>query len=202
MSDKKPEKSGLCAEPSAGGTAVPAAEVKLWFVKEILPLEAMLMRFLHKNWRNASDVEDLRQEIYAHILKAAETKIPDQAKAFVFATARNLLVDQFRKQNVVPIEAAVDLDLTSFPSEEPGPERSVFAREMLRRLQSALNGLPPRCREAVVLHRIEGLSRRQISQRMGITEQAVANNVARGMFVLADALYGESSTAGGQHDPA
>src|SRR5690348_8212497 len=29
-------------------------DVSAWFVREVLPLEAILMQFLHHNWRNAS----------------------------------------------------------------------------------------------------------------------------------------------------
>lgn len=188
------------AEACARGTAVPAADVKAWFVREILPLEAMLMRYLRKNWRNESDVEDLRQEVYAQVLREAESEIPQRAKAFLFAKARNVMIDRFRKENVIPIELGMDMELSGVPADEPGPERTTYARHTLRRLQLALNELPPRYREALLMARVNGLSRREIAQRMGISEQAVGNYVHRGMFVLADLLYGERTILGGEHD--
>jgi RNA polymerase sigma-70 factor (ECF subfamily) len=202
MSDETPSMNNEGAGQRAGGTAVSTAEVKAWFVSDVLPLEAMLMRFLYRNWRNPSDAEDLRQEVYAHVLKAAETKIPERTKPFVFATARNLIIDRLRRENIVPIEIADDQDLAMIPTDEPGPERSVSARDTLRKLQLALDQLPPRCREALVLQRIEGLSRREIAQRMGIGEQAVANYVQHGLFVLADLLFAERTLPGGEHEPA
>jgi RNA polymerase sigma-70 factor (ECF subfamily) len=63
---------------------------------------------------------------------------------------------------------------------------------MLRRLQAALDRLPPRCREVVVLRRIEGLSRPEIALRMGISTDTVSEHLAHGMFVLAELLYGEN----------
>lgn len=188
------------AEPRATGTAVPGADVKKWFVQEILPLEAMLMRYLRKNWRNESDIEELRQEVYSQLLREAEVEIPVRAKAFLFSKARNVMVDRFRKENVVPIELGMDLELSSVPTDEPGPERTAYARHTLRKLQLALNELPPRYREALLMARVSGLSRREIAQRMGISEQAVGNYVHRGMFVLADLLYGERTILGGEHD--
>ncbi len=179
------------ANPRRVEKCVTSSQAKAWFVREVLPLEAMLMRFLARNWRNRSDLEDLRQEIYAQVLDAAESNIPDQAKPFVFSVARNLLIDRFRKAHIVPIEAAAELDTLKVPSDEPGPERSVVARDLLRRLQLGIEQLPPRCREAVVLKRIEGLSRREIAQRMGIAEQTVSDHIAYGMRILADVIYGE-----------
>lgn len=191
MTEKTPETDFCGGATRCAGALVTAGLAKAWFVREVLPLEAMLMRFLARNWRDKAELEDLRQDVYAHVLDAAETEIPEQAKPFVFSVARNLLIDRFRKQHIVPIEAVAELDGLNVPTDEPGPERSVLARDMLRRLQSGIDQLPPRCREAVVLKRIEGLSRREIAQRMGITEQTVSDHIAYGMRLLANVLYGE-----------
>jgi RNA polymerase sigma-70 factor (ECF subfamily) len=200
MIEETPGVSSDGIEPRAKGAAVRAADIKTWFVREILPLEAMLMRYLHKNWRNESDIEDLRQEVYAQVLREAKSAIPERAKAFLFAKARNVMIDRFRKENVIPIELGMDMELSGVPADEPGPERTAYARRTLRRLQLALNELPPRYREALLMARVSGLSRREIAQRMGVSEQVVGNYVHRGMFVLADLLYGERSILGGEHD--
>lgn len=200
MNDEKPSWNNEGVNSRAEDAAVLWAEVKAWFVRDVLPLEATLMRFLQRNCRNPSDVEDVRQEVYANLLRAAEKKLPERTKPFLFQTARNVLIDRQRRENVIPIEIAAGLDLTIVPSDEPGPERSAFARETLRRLQIALNDLPPRYREALILKRVEGLSLQEISRRMGIPEQVVSNYIRRGVFVLADQLYGEQSAVGGGHD--
>jgi RNA polymerase sigma factor (sigma-70 family) len=178
------------------GAAVTASEVQAWFVREVLPLEAILMQYLHRNWRNASDLADLRQEVYVRVCEAAQNQIPDSAKAFTLTTARNLLINRVRREQVVPIEAAGDLDALDIARDEPGPDRTVIARDELRRLQAALDRLSPRSREAVVLGRIEGLSRRQIAARMGIAEDTVRQHLAHGMRTLADILYGVTQDTG------
>lgn len=200
MSEEKPSWNGKSGNSHAGGEVVPSAEAKAWFVRDVLPLEAMLMRFLQRNCRNPGDVEDVRQEVYANILRAAEKALPEKTKPFLFTTARNILINRLHRENVIPIEIAADLDLTIVPSDDPGPERTVLAREALRRLQLALNDLPPRHREALLLKRVEGLSLQEISRRMGISEQVVSNYIRRGVFALADQLYGEQSAVGGEHD--
>jgi RNA polymerase sigma factor (sigma-70 family) len=168
-----------------------APEVKAWFVREVLPLEAALMQFLHHNWRKAGDIADLRQEVYARVCEAARKQIPHPVKPFVFTIARNLLIDRVRREQIVPIDAVSDLDALGIAMDVPGPDRAVMAREELRRLQGALDRLPQRCREIVVLARIEGLSGREIAGRMGISEPAVSQQLDNGMRALADALYGE-----------
>ena len=163
-----------------------------WFVREVLPLEAALMQFLRRSWPNKSDIDDLAQEVYARVYEAAREKIPQPVKPFVFTIARNLLIDRVRHEQVVPIEAVADLETLGVAVDAPGPDRNVMAQDELRRLQAALEKLPPRCREVVVLRRIEGLSRPEIALRMGISTDTVSEHLAHGMFVLAELLYGEN----------
>ncbi|HEV2560938.1 MAG TPA: RNA polymerase sigma factor [Rhizomicrobium sp.] len=165
-----------------------ASEVEAWFVREVLPLEAMLMQYLRRNWRDTGSIEDLRQEIYVRVCEAARKSIPRPAKSFVFVTARNLIIDRVRKEHVVPIEAVADLDALAVAIDMPGPERNVIARDELRRLQAALDQLPPRSREAIILGRIEGLTGREIARRMNIAETTVSEHLANGMHALTNIL--------------
>jgi RNA polymerase sigma-70 factor (ECF subfamily) len=178
--------------------AVTKADLRTWFIREVLPLEPMLMHFLQKNWRNRSDLEDFRQEVYENVLQAAEINRPEQVKPFLFATARNLLINRLQRESIVSIDAVADLDALGVAAEDPGPDRGTLARDNLRRLQEALDTLAPRCREALLLKRIEGLSTREIAQRMGISEQSVANHVARGVRALAERVYGEPVSQKGE----
>jgi len=173
------------------GAEMTLPDLNAWFVREVLPLEAALMQFLQHNWRNKSDIADLRQDVYERVCEAAQKQRPDQTKAFLFRTARNLIVDRIRREHVVPIEAVSDLDALGLALDVPGPERSAIARDELRRLQAALDRLPPRCREAIVLGRIEGLAGHEIAARMGIGEATVSIHLANGIRTLVDILYGD-----------
>ena len=82
-----------------------------------------------------------------------------------------------------------DPNALNLAADEPSPDRTVIARDELRRLQSALDRLPERCREAVILGRIEGLSGREIAERMGITESTVSIHLANGVRALVDAFF-------------
>jgi RNA polymerase sigma factor (sigma-70 family) len=185
------ETSETGRESAHAGAAMTPAELEIWFAREVLPLEAILMQFLQHNWRNKSDIGDIRQEIYVRVCEAALREVPSQPKQFVFRTARNLLIDRVRRERIVPFEAVEDLDALDLVIEELGPDRITMARDELRRLQAALDRLPPRAREAVVLGRIEGLSRPEIALRMGVAEDTVSEHITNGMRTLADILYGD-----------
>jgi RNA polymerase sigma factor (sigma-70 family) len=180
---------GADARESASMTA---PDIDAWFAREVLPLEAALMQFLQHNWRNNSDVADLRQDIYVHVYEAALRQLPEKPKQFVFATARNLLVDRVRREQIVPIEAVADLDALDVAMDEPSPDRQIIARDELKHLQAALDRLTPRCREAVVLGRIEGLSGVQIAERMGINQSTVSKHLTDGLAALTNMIHGET----------
>src|SRR6185437_14527106 len=50
-------------------------------------------------------IKDLCQDVYVEVYEAAHAEIPQSAKAFVFAVARNILVDRIRREQIVSIEA-------------------------------------------------------------------------------------------------
>ena len=166
-----------------------SAELDEWFVREVLPLEAALLRFLRRNRREADDVVDLRQEVYVRVYEAAAQQgVPGQPKPFVFAIARNLLIDLARRAQVVSIETYAELDTLDLPGDELTPERHASGRQELRLLQLALDELPARCREVVQLRKIDDLPQREVAAHMGITEDTVERQVSKGMRALADAL--------------
>jgi RNA polymerase sigma factor (sigma-70 family) len=171
--------------------AMNASKVRAWFVREVLPLEAALMQFLRRSLSNKSDVDDVRQDVYVRVFEAARREIPVPARPFVFTVARNLVIDRMRKENVIPIEVVADLDTMGIAGDEPSPDRNVIAREDLARLQRGLDLLSPRIQEAVVLRKIEGLSRQEIAVRMGISEHTVDRHLTDGMCALADLMFSD-----------
>ena len=193
---KTPDSGREDADSHRADSDVTTPEYEGWFVREVLPLEADLMQFLRRSWQNKSDIDDLCQDVYARTLDAARQKIPMPTRPFVFTIARNLVIDRARREHVVPIEAMANLESLGVALDTPSPERSAIARDELRQLQAAIDRLPPRCREVVILGRIEGLSGRQIAARLGIAETTVSDHLTAGMYALTDMLLGELADAG------
>ena len=166
------------------GLAVSDDAASAWFVREILPLEAILVTYLRQNWHNASDVADLRQEVYARVFEAAREQIPDNPKRFLLTSARNLLIDRVRREQVVPMESFADFDALGIAAETPEPDRALIRKENIRRLEAALAELPPRTREAITLAYFEGLSITEIARRMNVAQPVASKFVARGTLIL------------------
>jgi len=178
--------------------SVESSAADAWFLREVLPLEGELSGYFRRNWRNESDVRDLVQEVYVRVYAhaSAAPELPQRTRAFVFTTARNLLLNKSRDAQVVPLEMVGDVEGLAAATDQPGPDRTVIGRDELRRLQTALDQLAPRCREAILLRQLEGLSRKEIAHRMGISETTVKDYLAVGLFALSDIFFGTSGNGG------
>lgn len=166
-----------------------------WFTEEVLVHEEALLRYLLRCWPHREEAHDLRQDIYARVYEAAAQGFPTQPKAFLFATARNLLADRARRARVVSIEPMGDFEPSRVLIDDVSPERWCGGRQALKRLADAFDRLPDRCREVVWLRRVEELSQKDVALRLGISEKTVEKHIAKGMRLLADQLFGGEGLA-------
>jgi RNA polymerase sigma factor (sigma-70 family) len=175
------------------GASVADAELDDWFINAVLIHEPSLTAFLRRNYRDQSEVADLRQDIYAKVYQAARQERPKLVKAFIFAIARNLLIDRARAARVVQIDTMGDLSSLNVIADEIPADRSLSARHDLERLKQAIDSLPPRCRQVLILRKVEELSQREVAAEMRITQATVEKQLAKAVRVLA-AMMGEAET--------
>jgi len=165
-------------------------QLQAWFDREVFPLEAALTRYIRRHWRNESDVADLRQEIYVRIYASAQRQLPAHPRAFLFTTARNHLINVARSARVVSLDLVADLEATFPDLSGSNLDRQLSARDELRRVQEGLERLPARCRQVLVLRRVEGLSTREVAEHLNISVSTVENQLVHGLRALTDFMMG------------
>lgn len=166
-----------------------------WFVTEVLPYEAALVRYLRRVWPNADDISDIRQEVFLRVYEAAKKAKPAVPKMVLFTTARNLMADKVRHERVVSIDYTQDFDVLNVLIDEISPERRLSARQDLRRLSDALDGLSDDCRAVVWLRRVEGLSQREAAARLGMNEGTLESHMCRGVKALVRTVFENGSSS-------
>lgn len=140
-------------------------------------------RFLVSRLGSRGLSQDLAHEAAVRLMQARETgNGPDDGRAWMFRTARNLAIDEVRRRLPNPLgQEALGwvVDPSSLPAPEPlfrvGTEE-VSRSEMLAQLPRALDRLPPHYRRMLVAHYQEGLDCESMAARERIT---VANAKVR-----------------------
>jgi RNA polymerase sigma-70 factor (ECF subfamily) len=82
-------------------------------------------------------------------------------------------------------------------SPDPSPERTVSSHEEFRALEVSLEELPPICRKAFLLRRVEELSQREVAEKLGISVKTVEKYMARAVRFLIR-TYGRGGESGSQ----
>jgi RNA polymerase sigma factor (sigma-70 family) len=171
-----------------------------WFVREILPHEAALLRYLARVWPDASEIQDIRHDAYVRILEGAHRLRPTAPKALLFSIARNLMIDRVRSSRIVPIHLPGDLDSLSVLVDEATPERHASIREQLVSVTDAVNRIPAKCREVLWLRRVESLSQKEIAARLGVTERTVEKHMMHAARLLVDFSSAPDTRKSGSQD--
>jgi RNA polymerase sigma factor (sigma-70 family) len=159
-----------------------------WFVREVLPHEAALLRYLARVWPNPADIQDIRHDAYVRILEGADRLRPIAPKSLLFTTARHLMIDRARRNRIVPIDLLEDLDSLNVLVDEVTPERRTSIRQQLITVTAAINRLPEKCREVLWLRRVENLSQKEIAGKLGVSEGTVEKHMMRAARLLVDFL--------------
>jgi RNA polymerase sigma-70 factor (ECF subfamily) len=166
-----------------------------WFLRNILPHEAGLRGWLacHQPPKGL-EVEDVIQEAYAILADLETVEDIRFPRAYLFQVARSVITRHVRRARVVSIHLLDDLTRLEEADDAPSPERIAIDRDQLRWLAAAIAAMPAKTQEAFVLRRVEGLSQREISKRMAISENTVEKHISRGLRFLIE-WFGDGGKA-------
>jgi RNA polymerase sigma-70 factor (ECF subfamily) len=123
--------------------------------------------YMMRRGADAGTAEDLAQETLLTVWRKAALYAGDKGSmtTWVFAIARNLRIDRLRRE--VPWQELPEGRLAE-ASGDPLPDEAMAEKERQQRVQAALAGLPHEQKEVVALAYLEGLSHREIAQRLGM----------------------------------
>jgi RNA polymerase sigma factor (sigma-70 family) len=175
---------------------MPPPDQDRWFTDQVLPHEPVLRGYLC-GLAAPADIDDLVQETYARLLRAHERGPITSPRGLLFATARNAARDLFRRRATANTFPITEIDESRVFDEAPGVAEIVSRRQETELLEAAIAGLPPRCREILLLRKFENLSHREIATRLGIAEHTVEAQLTKALhrceafFVRCGALEAE-----------
>lgn len=152
-----------------------------WFANEVRAHDAMVKAYLRSSFPAIRDVEDVAQESYLRAWKAHATRPIKSAKALFFTVARRLALNAIRRERRSPVTTASELEQRRAFDQAPDAALAVSTAEEVQLLIEAVEALPAKCREIFVLRRLQGVPQKEIAERLGLSEQTVQVQAARGL---------------------
>lgn len=143
-------------------------------------------RFVYFRVGHQQTAEDLVSHIFEKVIKHFHRFKKQQGateKSWIFTIARNTLIDHYRKQGN---DKAIDDSIEDLVIVDTAPlADDLFDRkDTLEQVTAAIQLLPPRQQECVLLRLDADLTNIEISELIGIDQKAVASTIAKAMNTL------------------
>jgi RNA polymerase sigma factor (sigma-70 family) len=130
--------------------------------------------------------EDITQEVFISALRRMrETERPIAFKPWVYEIAKNACIDQFRRsRRAEEISYDADegvgaLEHSRLAAVDGGPDDAIDTKQQLDHLCGAFGGLSETHHQILVLRELEGMSYREIGEKMGLSRPSVESTLFR-----------------------
>ena len=169
----------------------------------LLKYEGPIINYVHRFTQDAREAEDIAQEVFLRVYKAAGTYVPSaKFSTWLYRIASNLSLDHLKKRKHSLTWAAQpvpgrdrdggDIDVKDAASRTPETTAEDAAQKEL--VSSALSGLPDNQRLALTLKVYEDKSYKEISEILGCSVPAVESLIFRARQNLVKTLRSGTMT--------
>lgn len=151
-----------------------------------------LFRFILRQVRVQATAEELFQDVWQKVVTARDRYRPEaKFSTWLYQIATNRLTDHWRAATHRPMASEDDMARLEREADPTTPEHTLSVFEERRRLQRALESLPPDQREVVVLRLEQELSLEAIGEITGVGRETVKSRLRYAMDKLRARLGGQ-----------
>ncbi len=134
-----------------------------------------LLQFIRKRVPDEATAEDLLQEVFLKVHQQIETlKDTRKLESWIYQIARNAIIDYYRSARpTISLEAS---DVLQMPEELPDDD---IITELFPSVRAMVRSLPEHDRQALVLTEYQGLTQKELSERLGLSFSGAKSRVQR-----------------------
>ncbi|MBY8823438.1 RNA polymerase sigma factor [Sphingomonas colocasiae] len=156
-----------------------------------------LERFIARRVRCQQTAQDLASEVYLRLDRVVDfSGTREDARRYLYRVAANIAIDHVKIAG--RRVAIIDENLVHFETMTESAEAAIIERQQLGIVADAMEELPDRYREILLLSRHERLTHREIAERLGISVSLVEKTIMRSIRHCRDRVReaGEIDEAG------
>ncbi|MBL9207512.1 MAG: sigma-70 family RNA polymerase sigma factor [Opitutaceae bacterium] len=153
-----------------------------WFLKEVHPHGPQLRAWLNGKFPEVRhEVDDVVQESFLRLWKRNAIRPIASAKSFLFRSAQNLALDFLRRKRRSPFATASSLDISGVIDDGATPSQALTHDELAEIFAAALDALPAKCCQVVIMHKLQGRSQKEVAAALGISVRTVEFHIQKGL---------------------
>ena len=158
------------------------AHREIWF-----RFAPMVFAFLRRALGARHDHEDLLQEVFLRVFRRLESlENPAALRSFVYSFAIRVVREELRRHRIRSKFAS----FFASPATEASVQHVDFeSRELLRRVQAALDHMPGRKRTVFVLRRFDGMELAEIAKNLDLSLATVKRDLEKANAYIASSIH-------------
>jgi RNA polymerase sigma-70 factor (ECF subfamily) len=131
-----------------------------------------LKHFILKRVPDEPSAEDILQDVFLKIHTRIDTlREEDKLQSWIYQIARNAITDYYRAHRDTP-------DIPEMPYVPEDPFDDVVT-DLIPYVKELVDSLPPDYRQALILTEYQGLTQRELAERLGISVSGAKSRVQR-----------------------
>ncbi|HDI4958939.1 TPA: sigma-70 family RNA polymerase sigma factor [Salmonella enterica] len=131
-----------------------------------------LKSWLTRKLQSAFDADDIAQDTFLRVMGSDSLSTIRDPRSFLCTLAKRVMVDLFRRN-------ALENAYLEMLALAPSPEERESQLETLQLIDSMLDGLNGKTREAFLLSQLDGLTYSEIALKLGISVSSVKKYMAK-----------------------
>lgn len=145
-----------------------------------------LLYFAQKLVGDKEKAKDIIQETYSRVLEIKDKKTINNERAYLYKIAKNVVVNEALENQ--KLQTTIYEENIHFSPTYEQPEEVLIHENQEKIFMQIVNHLPQRAKEAFILYTIDGYSRKEIGEVLGITSNAVEKLIKRATIKVEEEL--------------
>ncbi len=162
-------------------------EVRLALMAYLSKRYGDLKRHLVRSLRSPELAEDALHDTWLRLTRLEDQEAVLNPHGFLLRMATNIAINHLRSNSQQASASEID-EILEMPDPSPGPEQATQARADMEALMRAIQRLPQRRRDVLLLVRWEGLSQKEVAARLGVTVSVVEHELRRAQDFCAEQM--------------
>ncbi|WP_204346520.1 RNA polymerase sigma factor [Psychroserpens algicola] len=139
-----------------------------------------LRRFIFYKTQDLDQAEDILQDTFVKLWDNCGKVSFDKVKSYLYTVANNTFLNHVKHNKVVQKHQQ---DLVNYKTNE-SPEFIMLEKEFMLKLETTINGLPPKQKEVFLMNRIEKKTYKEIASQLDISVKAVEKRMHLALLVI------------------